>query len=468
MKRFFTILLILMMVAGVSVAGYYYTLPPAEPVSLTDDPTVEIVNVERETIVETVDATGRIEPQAEVEMKFEIGGGVEEVLVQRGQHVSAGTVLARLQMDTLQFQVRRAEIELTRQQAQLEQLFEPELVESVASAEAQVESARLKLAELLDGPDPDEVTKAAVQFKLTEVALKQAQWDYDQVAYRGDVGAMPQADALQEATLNHESAQADYNLAVKEATPAELAEARASLASAQANLAELLQEPSAADIAAQQAAVETAQLDLEEKQQDLEDAVLVAPTAGVILEMNIEPGERVLEDAGDPVMIIANTDTYLLKMAVDEIDIGQVHVGQPATILLDAFLDQEFEGKVTDIAPRPVENEGNAIVTYEVTISVDTQGKNPGFLPGMTATASIETQRLEDVMVVPNRAIQIDRAGQAPTTYVEKLNGQGAPSRVEVELGSRNGEVTEIIAGVDEGDQIVVRSQPGFGPPPDL
>lgn len=469
MKRFFTILLILVLVVGGSAAGYWYATPAAEPVSLTDDPAVEIVEADRETIVETVDATGRIEPKAEVEMKFEIGGTVEEVLVARGQSVTAGAVLARLQMDKLQFEVQRAEIELALRQSELDKLFEPELAEKVASAQASVESARLKLAELLDDPDPDEVTQAAVQLKLKEVALKKAQWDYDQVAYRGNVGAMPQADALQEATLEYEAAQAEYNLATKEATPAEIAEGRSSLASAEANLAELLQEPTAADIAAQRAAVDKAKLDLEEKQEDLAGAILVAPTDGVILEMNIEPGERVLEDAGDAAMIIANTSTYLLKMEVDEIDIGRLQRGQKAAILVDAFVEREFEGEVTDIAPRPVDQEGNSIVTYEVTVAIETQGDDPGLLPGMTATASVETQRLEEVVVVPNRAIQIDRDSEQPTIFVEKLNDDGNTStRVEVELGSRNDEVIEIVAGLNEGDQVIIRNQPDLGPTPSL
>ena len=120
--------------------------------------------------------------------------------------------------------MRSAGIDLAQAQANLDQLFEPELAEKVTAAQAAVESARLNLAELQDGPDPDEVTKAEAALKQTEITLKEAQWAYDQVAYRGDVGAMSQANELQDATLVYESAVADYNIAVKEATPAEIAE----------------------------------------------------------------------------------------------------------------------------------------------------------------------------------------------------------------------------------------------------
>jgi RND family efflux transporter MFP subunit len=321
-----------------------------------------------------------------------------------------------------------------------------------------VESARLNLADLEDGIDPDEVTKAEAALKQTEITLKEAQWAYDQVAYRGDVGAMSQANELQDATLAYESALADYNLAVKEATPAELAEANSTLASAQSNLAELLQEPSAAEIASQQASVDKAQLSLEEAQANLEDGVLVAPTGGVVLQVNIEPGERVLDDADEAALTIADTSTYLLKMDVDELDIGQVKVGQPATVTLDAFSGQSFAGTVTKISPSPASTDTDSIVTYEVTIILDTQEQGLGLLSGMTANATIQTKELSQVLVVPNQAIQTDEGSEA-ITYVEKLDEQGNVMRVEVELGLRSGSVREVIAGLEEGDQVIIHQQ---------
>jgi HlyD family secretion protein len=187
----------------------------------------------------------------------------------------------------------------------------------------------------------------------------------------------------------------------------------------------------------------------------------------VILEVNIEPGERVLNEAKEAALIIANTSAYLLKVEVDEIDIGRIARNQEARIVLDAFIEQEFEGRVADISPRPTSNEPNAIVTYEVTLTIDTTGSNLDLRSGMTAHATIETQRLENVVVVPNRAIQIDRTNTPSITYVERLQ-EGNPVRTEVELGLRNGEVTQIVTGLEEGDRVIIRNQPGFGPTPKL
>ena len=478
MKRVIIILLIVIAAAGISVVGYQYAKPVNEAPSLAEDPSVEIVPVGRETLLDTVDATGRIEPKAEVDMNFEIGGVVEEVPVERGQNITAGTVLARLNTDNLEFEIIRAEIDLAQQKAELERLFEPELAEKIASARANIDSAKLKLAELLAGPDPDEVAKAEAELSRKQIALKKAQWEYDEVAYRGDIGAMPQADRLQEATLEYEIALADYNLKVKDPTPAEIAEAQSAVASSEATLAELLKEPSAAEIAAKQALVDKSRLTLEQKKRDLEEAsataqgaaqaVLVAPTDGVLLEVNIEPGERVLNDAAEAAMVIADTSAYLLKVEVDEIDIGQIKPGQEANIRLDAFLEPEFQGVVTDISPRPIKDDANAIVMYEVTITLDAGDAAQDLLSGMTANATIQTGQLDEVVVVPNRAIQIDRSGSKPTVYVEKLDGAGKPTRVEVELGLRNGSVTEVVAGLEDGDQVIIRTTPEVESTPNL
>ena len=84
----------------------------------------------------------------------------------------------------------------------------------------------------------------------------------------------------------------------------------------------------------------------------------------------------------------------------------------------------------------------------------------------MTATANIEIRRLEEVVVVPNRAIKIEREAEQSMIYVEKLGEDGQVMRVEVELGLRDSQMTEIVAGLEAGDQVIIRTEPQipFGP----
>ena len=281
---------------------------------------------------------------------------------------------------------------------------------------------------------------------------------------------MGEADALQTATLEYETALADYNIAVRDLQVSDgtLAEARSALKQAEADLAELMAGPTDAEIADQQAAVELAEITLLERQRELDSAVLVAPMAGVVLEVTIEPGERVLQDAQTAALVMADASAYLLKVKIDEIDIARIKGDQAVTIVVDAFAEKEFSGQVIGISPRPNEEEGNSIVTYEVTVAIETPKESPGFLSGMTATANIETERLEDVLVVPNRAVKIERGDGQPVIYVEKLGKEDEIMRVEVELGLRDEAKTEVTAGLEEGDQVIIRRQLEVEPQPGL
>lgn len=447
MKRLLVILFILVVVVGLSVAGYL-TLT-SEPYDITQDESVEIINVGRDTIVATVNATGRIEPLEEVTLNFETTGLVREVFVERGDRVEPGQLLARL--DTADLEVARnlAEIELVRAQWQLEQLQRPASAADIASAQAAVESAEAALRRLLEGPSEDELTVAGVQLRQAEIALAQAQAAYDQIAYADSVGASPQALQLQQATFEYEVALANYNLATKPADQAEIVAARARISEARAALARLEEGPSEADLAVAQSAIDAARMRLAQAELNLARTELRSPIAGVVTLENLEAGLPPVS----PAIVLADLSGFLLDVDIDEIDIGQIEPGQPAIITLDALPGEEFEGAVADIAPAPNPGAGGGIVAYQVTIRFTET--DPRLRPGLTANADIQVQRLEDIVVVPNRAIGVDR--EAGLFYAEKLDENDSIVRVEVDLGQRNDQISEVLDGVSEGDRLVIR-----------
>jgi HlyD family secretion protein len=504
MRRVVIILLVLVVVVGATVASYQLLNP--EPYSIADDPDVEVIDIQRDTIVFTINATGRIEPEAEVQLEFEAGNSiVADVLVDRGQYVTAGTVLAQLESSQLELAVKQAVADLTRAEAQLEQLYEPVLAEEVASTQAAVASARANLDQVLAGPRPDEIesaqaavasaqanldkvldglseddiTVAAANLRRAEIALQDAQWAYDQVAYRGDIGSLPQSAQLEQATIDYETALANYNLAVRGATEADIAAAqsqlaqtksslarllesptdaeveaaRSQLAQAEANLARLLREPNEAEVAAAQAAVDVAQIGLEQAELDLEKALLVSPIDGVVTEINVKRGEQPpIELAA---MTITDASAFHIDVEVDEIDIGRVAPDQSVIVAVDAISDKDFAGHVAEVSPGPIPGATSGIVAYEVTINLDSD--DPRLRSGMTADATIETERMEGVLVVPNRAVSVDRSGGEPVAYVEKVGEDGNPARAEVELGLRNETLSQVLSGLEVGDQIVIR-----------
>lgn len=502
MKRVAVIVLILAVVIGATVAGYQFLNP--EPYSITDDPDVEVIQIRRDTILATINAAGRIEPDAEVQVAFERNGVVAEVLVQRGQYVTAGTTLARLETDSLELAVKRARADLARAEAQLGQLFPSVLNEETASAQAAVasaqanlervsagpredelvsarlavDSAQANLERVQDGPSEDDITVAAASLRRAQIALKQAQWAYDQVAYKGDIGAMPQASQLEQATIDYETALANYNLAVRGPTQADIVAAqsqlaqaesslarllespleadvtaaRSQLAQAQASLAKLLEGPDEASVAAAQAAVDVAEIGLEQAQLDLAKASLVAPIDGVVAQVNVKVGER---PPGELDIVLTDMSAYHIHVEVDEIDIGRIVRDQSVVVAIDAIPDTDFTGHVADISPGPIQGASSGIVAYEVTIALDSH--DPRLLPGMTSDATIETERLENVLLIPNRAVSIDRSSREPVAYVEKVDESGNPVRTDIELGLRDETMSQILSGLEEGDQIIIR-----------
>jgi HlyD family secretion protein len=506
MKRVVIILLVLAVVIGVTVAGYQLLNP--KPYSIADDPDVEVIDIQRDTIVSTINATGRIEPEGEVQLEFEAGNSiVADVLVDRGQYVTAGMVLARLESSQLELAVKQAVADLTRAEAQLEQLYEPALAEDVASARAAVVSAQANLDHVLAGPRPDEIesaqaavasaqanldkvldglseddiTVAAANLRRAEIALQDAQWAYDQVAFRGDIGSLPQSAQLEQATIDYETALANYNLAVRGATEADIAAARSQLAQAEsnlarllespteadveaarsqlaqaeANLARLLKEPNGAEVAAAQAAVDVAQIGLEQAELNLEKASLVSPIDGVVNEVNVKRGEQ--PPIGQAAMTITDASAFHIDVEVDEIDIGRVAPDQSVIVAVDAIPDEDFTGHVAEVSPGPMQGASSGIVAYEVTINLDSD--DPRLRTGMTSDATIETERMEGVLVVPNRAVSVDRSGGEPVAYVEKVGEDGNPARTEVELGLRNETLSQVLSGLEVGDQIVIRGR---------
>ena len=462
MKKLIITLVVVAILAGAGWWGFQRFTRGNQTADTSEAMSYKVVDVGRETLRDLVSASGKIEHQSETALNFEISGVVDEVLVKRGQQVKSGDVLAQLDTEDLELAIVRAEIQLAQSEADLQKLFEPTSAERIAASQAKMQSVRARLAELEDDPDrEDELTKTAVTLSLKQVTLQKAQWDYDKIAYRGDAGARSQADTLQSETLAYEQALADYNIAARnlEISDADLADARYSVIQAQADLADLLEGPSDSDVANKQAAVQLAELNLTESQNDVKQATLLAPNGGVVLNVTIEPGERVLQDSDTAAFLLADTSAYLLTVEVDEIDIGRIRAGQIVVINLDAFPDYEFSGRVTDIAPRPTNSNNDSVVMYEVIIEVDRQPDAPQLLSGMTAYATIETQRLDDVLVVPNQTIKVEAENRQPVMYVEMENEKGQPTRQEVVVGLRQDGQTQVLAGLEEGDQVIIRQE---------
>ncbi|HIC90056.1 MAG TPA: efflux RND transporter periplasmic adaptor subunit, partial [Anaerolineae bacterium] len=196
--------------------------------------------------------------------------------------------------------------------------------------------------------------------------------------------------------------------------------------------------------------VRQAELSMRQAQIALERTQLRAPFDGVVAAVNITPGELVGSGIAPPITLV-DLSRFHIDVSVDEVDIGQVREGQRVEISLDALPDAHITGHISRIEPAAKMESG--VISYGVTIVIDPT--DAPLRAGMSATASIITAEVDDALIVPNRAIFLNR--QTGEALVEKLV-DGVPVRTDVQIGLRNETQSQVVSGLEEGDVIAIRS----------
>ncbi len=203
----------------------------------------------------------------------------------------------------------------------------------------------------------------------------------------------------------------------------------------------------------------------------LRDTVIRAPIDGIVLEKLVEIGQVISSGVssvtgGTPIATIADISKVLVKIDVDETDVGMVCVGQRVRVVPDAFPDQEFEGKVERISPRAKITQN--VTSFEVITLVD----NTDLLlkPGMNATAEIIVEGKEDALLVPSKAVrdlhEIESLAlaqginvsvdDAEAGYGVLVREAGGFSIRKVTIGLSDWSNTEIIEGLKEGEEVTI------------
>ncbi|PID85279.1 MAG: hypothetical protein CSB13_08845 [Chloroflexi bacterium] len=298
--------------------------------------------------------------------------------------------------------------------------------------------------------DPEEQTRYNLQTANANAAAAQAQLDALLAGPDSNSVSIAQA-SLAAANANLEAAQANHEVLLNGATAAQVANAEASLAQAEASLESLVNGPTEGQRAMSAIGVEQARISLQKAEADLANATLYAPFDGVITAVYVHEGET----ASGILMEIVDHNSLEVVLHVDEVDIGDIAIGQPATITLESWPDHKIDSEVTAIAPRNV-RENITVVSYEVFLSLN-ETELP-VLVGMTANANLLTNNLENVLLVPNEAINIDRN---KGTYSVNLittgdDGSQAIDEIQVTIGLRDSHNTQIIDGLNEGDKLLV------------
>jgi HlyD family secretion protein len=370
--------------------------------ALKTDPKIDssrLSTIERGDIARSVVATGKIQPRAQVDVKSKASGIVKKIYVDYGDYVKAGQLLVELDKEDLQARVREASALLLAAEA------------AEQSAQASHERNRVDA----EGPD----------IPFLKSAFDRAKKLYTQGLIASN--AMEDADRAYQMAL-HKQASALRGVAVAKA---DMARAKAQVAQARAAL--------------------------DRAQEDLSNATIVSPMDGLILSRDVEVGDAVssilvLGSQATLVMTLGDvSDVYVLGK-VDQADIGRVYLKQPARIVVESFKDRKFFGEVTKISPLGVEKDN--VTTFEVRVSI----RNPGgeLKANMSANAEIILEEKKGVLLAPDSSIVYDRQRNAQIEIPDATAEKGK-RKVSVKTGISNGVKTEILAGVREGQQIVLQ-----------
>jgi len=210
--------------------------------------------------------------------------------------------------------------------------------------------------------------------------------------------------------------------------------------------------------------VVTSMQSVQKAQTNLGYATITSPIDGVVLSKAVEEGQTVAASFNTPELFIIAQDLTDMRVIadIDEADIGGVKEGQRVSFTVDAFPDDKFEGKVTQVRQQAT-TESN-VVTYEVVISAPNNDLK--LKPGLTANVTIYTLEKNDVLVAPAKALRfmpneaLLKEGQTieDVEALHKLwtlDGNTFKAH-KVEVGTSNGVLTEIVSGINAGTDVLI------------
>lgn len=332
-----------------------------------------------------------------------VSAPVERVMVNRGDHVRAGQIIAQLENRDLTAAVGESRGQLDQAQAAYQTTTRATVFEDRTKAKTDVDSA----AQALD---------AARRLYENRVALQKE-------------GALAQK-VVDDAKVAMVQAQSTYE-------------------TAQRHLEALNQVSQREQIAAAKAQMDTAAAHLRSSEAQLSYTRIVSPIAGVVSERSVYPGE--IAGAGAPVATIVDISQVVARANIPVKEAAGIRLGRPATV---TGTEGTISGKVTVVSP--------AVDPNTTTIEVWVQAVNKGerLTPGGSVRISINTETLQNAILVPASAILSSPQGGGDMVIV--VGADSVAHQRKVVVGIRQGDNVQIASGVNEGEQVITKGGLGL------
>jgi HlyD family secretion protein len=194
--------------------------------------------------------------------------------------------------------------------------------------------------------------------------------------------------------------------------------------------------------------VKRLELQLNQVEAELDKTIITAPFDGVVANIYIKEGQQLSAMTyTNPAICLIDPSEIKLSGVIDEIDVSKVKLGQEAVITLDALPDKEVKGRLTFISPASIVQAG--VVFYKTTITLENPDEE--LKDGMSATAEIILEQHNDVLLIPNRAIQ----GSLEKPWVEVVTN-GQTEERQISIGLSDGMYTEVLSGLEVGEEVIL------------
>lgn len=410
-KRIFTISF-LSIVALLIVLGGYWVFASLFSVDKTIPPE-KLAKVEIGSIAKAVVATGKIEPLSKVDIKSKASGLIKYLYVNVGDRVREGQLLAELDKETLEAQLKEAQAVLKSAESNLQEM------------ESQGKTFRANLR------------KAQFEAENRDYEFMTAEYNRQRELFKQGLISKSEFDSTEQKMKSAEVAQ------------------KSLLAAVSVKEAEI--EQNNRTIEKVHSAVNQAQAQHERAEEDLKYASIRSPITGVVLSREVEVGDAVssilqLGSNATLIMTLGDIQELYVKGKVDETDIGLVKIDQPVRVTVDAYKNRTFQGKVFRIAPMGVEKDN--VTRFEVRVSI--VNDLDLLKVSMSANAEIILDEHHNVLLIPESSLIYNEKRE---TFVEvpDVSRKTGRRQVAVKTGLSNGARTELLSGLKVGEQIILQ-----------
>lgn len=398
-----------------------------------------------------ITATGVIRPYNQVKISPKFTSLLRHLLVQQGDYVKKGQLLAIMDDSNLKGQWQAARGALLVAQANYEKALAGNRPQEIAEAAARRTKAQGQVRHAERA-----VNRAEAQLTAVTAQVERDETNARRLTDLAGQGAISDQERLNAVTAAHMSR------AQLQQVQQELAQAQSMLGQCQADAEAAQQQLSLMragfrieDVHAARNAVLQAEGNLKFLESQLNDTRIRAPFDGVVTQKYTDEGAIVTPTTSAATTsatsssIISLAGRLELVAQVAETDIDNIKVGQAVDIIANAYPERIFRGTVRRIAPEAIVTQN--VTTFEVHATIDDDPQHL-LMSGMNVTAEFRAGKMDNALLIPTACITSNHG----KTGVLVPDGQGKPQFQQVRVGATSGSQTEILEGLQEGDRVFV------------